>query len=71
MGFIKLRVKDSSMLHLIEKFLKAGYIDDGIIIHPEKGTPQGSILSPLLSNIFLHHVSISDVQLEWFPMLSN
>jgi len=56
MEFIGIRVKDSSMLRLIKKFLKAGYIDDGILVKTEQGTPQGSILSPLLANIFLHYV---------------
>ncbi len=56
MEFIQIRVKDSSMLKLIKKFLKAGYIDDGVLVKTEKGTPQGSILSPLLANIFLHYV---------------
>lgn len=56
MEFIGIRVKDSSMLKLIKKFLKAGYIDDGILVKTEQGTPQGGILSPLLANIFLHYV---------------
>lgn len=54
--FIRIRMNDTSMLNLIEKFLKAGYIDDGVLVKPEAGTPQGSILSPLLANIFLHYV---------------
>jgi len=56
MNFIKIRIKDSSMLWLIEKFLKAGYIDDNLLVKTDIGTPQGSILSPLLANIFLHYV---------------
>ena len=56
MDFVKIRVKDSSLLHLIDCFLRAGYIDKGVLIDTEKGTPQGSILSPMLANIFLHYV---------------
>jgi group II intron reverse transcriptase/maturase len=56
MGFIRIRIGDTALLNLIEKFLKAGYVDDGILITPDVGTPQGSILSPILANIFLHYV---------------
>ena len=56
MEFIRIRINDTALLNLIEKFLKAGYIDDGILVNPEAGTPQGSILSPILANIFLHYV---------------
>ena len=44
------------MLNLIKKFLQAGYIDDGVLVKSDTGTPQGSILSPMLANIFLHYV---------------
>jgi group II intron reverse transcriptase/maturase len=54
--FLRIRIGDTTLLNLIEKFLKAGYIDDGILTKPEAGTPQGSILSPMLANIFLHYV---------------
>jgi RNA-directed DNA polymerase len=56
MDFIRIRIKDTTLLNLIEKFLKAGYIEDGLLVKPDAGTPQGSILSPMLANIFLHYV---------------
>ena len=61
MGFIRIRITDTALLNLIGKFLKAGYIDDGQLVKSDKGTPQGSILSPMLANIFLHYVLD-----EWF-----
>ena len=54
--FLRIRVEDSTLLNLIEKFLDAGYIDKGLLVKPDAGTPQGSILSPMLANIFLHYV---------------
>ena len=56
MDFIRIRIMDTTLLSLIGKFLKAGYIDEGQLVRPDKGTPQGSILSPMLANIFLHYV---------------
>ena len=56
LDFIRIRVKDTTLLNLIKKFLKAGYVDDGILVRSDTGTPQGSILSPILANIFLHYV---------------
>ncbi|MDQ7061862.1 MAG: group II intron reverse transcriptase/maturase [Sulfurimonas sp.] len=54
--FLNIRIKDSSLIFLIKRFLKAGYIDDNLLIKTDVGTPQGSIFSPLLANIFLHYV---------------
>ncbi len=54
--FLKIRIKDSSLLYLIKRFLKAGYMDNNLIVKSDKGTPQGSILSPILANIYLHYV---------------
>ncbi len=62
--FLKIRIKDSSMLNLIKKFLKAGYMDSELLVVSDKGTPQGSILSPLLANVFLHYVLD-----EWFEKI--
>ncbi|MDY7027097.1 MAG: reverse transcriptase domain-containing protein [Spirochaetota bacterium] len=56
MEFIRIRIGDTTLLDLIEKFLKAGYVDDGMLMRPDAGTPQGSILSSMLANIFLHYV---------------
>jgi len=56
MEFLQIRVKDTTLLNLIKRFLKAGYIDAGVLVKSDIGTPQGSILSPMLANIFLHYV---------------
>ncbi len=56
MDFLKLRVADRRLLRLIGKWLKAGILEEGLLTVPEQGTPQGSVISPLLSNVYLHHV---------------
>lgn len=56
MEILRQRVPDGSMLRLVGKCLKAGVLDGAELSTPEEGTPQGSILSPLLANIYLHHV---------------
>jgi len=53
---IKRRVNDGAIIRLIGKWLNAGVMEEATLIHPEKGTPQGAVISPVLSNIFLHHV---------------
>ena len=53
---IKQRVNDGGILRLIGKWLNAGVMEEGAVTYPEKGTPQGGVISPLLSNIFLHRV---------------
>ena len=57
MEMLKQRIKDGAFLRLIKKWLKAGILEtDGAIIHPITGCPQGSIVSPILANIYLHYV---------------
>jgi group II intron reverse transcriptase/maturase len=54
--FLRKRVRDGVILRTIGKWLKAGVMEDGAIHYPEAGTPQGGVISPLISNIYLHEV---------------
>jgi group II intron reverse transcriptase/maturase len=50
------RVDDKALLWLIAKWLKAGVLDtDGKTLHPETGSPQGGVISPILANVYLHY----------------
>lgn len=56
------RIDDGPFLRLIRKWLKAGVLEpDATVQHPERGSPQGGIISPMLANIYLHHALD-----EWF-----
>ena len=54
--FLDQRVCDGVMRRAIDKWLKAGVMENGILRHPGAGTPQGGVVSPLLANIYLHEV---------------
>lgn len=54
--FVAHRIGDQRLLRLIDKWLTAGVMEDGRVTQPERGTPQGSVISPLLANIYLHFV---------------
>ncbi len=54
--FIEHRIADKRVLRLIQKWLKAGFIEEGIWSETEQGTPQGATVSPLLANVYLHYV---------------
>jgi group II intron reverse transcriptase/maturase len=54
--FLRHRIGDERVIRLIMRMLKGGIMEEGLVRATEKGTPQGSILSPLLSNIYLHYV---------------
>jgi len=53
---LRKRVNDSVILRLVAKWLRAGVLEDGMLTESWAGTPQGGVISPLLSNIYLHEV---------------
>ncbi len=55
MKFVEHRIADKRILRLIRKWLKAGIFEDGQRVAQQQGTPQGSVISPLLANIYLHY----------------
>ena len=54
--FLRHRIGDERVIRLVIRMLKSGILEDGLVQATEQGTPQGSMLSPLLSNIYLHYV---------------
>jgi hypothetical protein len=54
--FVEHRVGDPRIIRLIRKWLKAGVLEDGVVTVSDKGTGQGSVISPLLANVYLHYV---------------
>ena len=54
--FLKLYIKDPNLLWLINKYLKAGVMTDGVFEETEEGSAQGNIISPILANIYMHNV---------------
>jgi retron-type reverse transcriptase len=61
---IQRRVRDGVLLRLIGKWLNAGVLEEGVLSYPETGSPQGGVVSPMLSNIYLHYVLD-----EWFEQV--
>jgi group II intron reverse transcriptase/maturase len=59
--FVRRRIRDGVLTRLIDKWLKAGVLENGCRKQAESGSPQGGVISPILSNIYLHHVLD-----EWF-----
>jgi group II intron reverse transcriptase/maturase len=54
--FVRHRIGDERIVRLILKWMKAGVVEDGKWFETEEGTPQGAVISPLLANLYLHHV---------------
>jgi len=54
--FVEHRIADQRIVRLIQKWLKAGVMEDGRWFETEEGTPQGSVISPILANLYLHYV---------------
>jgi group II intron reverse transcriptase/maturase len=53
---LRQRVRDGVLVRLISKWLHAGVLEEGCLLYPEAGTPQGGVISPLLANVYLHYV---------------
>jgi retron-type reverse transcriptase len=64
MKFLGLRIADKRVLRLIGKWLAAGVIEDGEWSQTVEGAPQGASASPLLANVYLHHVF--DLWADWW-----
>jgi group II intron reverse transcriptase/maturase len=62
--FLRHRIADERVLRLIGKWLAAGVIEDGKLLNPDKGTPQGSPVSVLLANVYLHYAL--DLWAQWW-----
>ena len=54
--FVEHRIGDQRVVRLIRKWVKAGVMEEGRWFETEEGTPQGSVISPILANLYLHHV---------------
>lgn len=70
-SFLDKRVRDGVIRKTIDKWLKAGVLERGKITHPDTGTPQGGVISPILMNIYLHEVLDKWFATEVEPRLSE
>jgi retron-type reverse transcriptase len=64
--FLEHDIADKKFIEIINKFLKAGIMENGKYLESGKGTPQGNGASPLLANIYLHYVLDN-----WFDVMLN
>lgn len=70
-SFLKRRVCDGVIVRTVGKWLKAGIMEEGAVHYDEEGSPQGRVISPLLSNIYLHYVLDEWFTREIVPRLSH
>ena len=56
MRFLEHRIADPNLVRIVHRFLKAGVMEDGVFANSDEGAPQGGLVSPVLSNIYLHYV---------------
>ena len=68
-SFLNQRVRDGVIRRAIDKWLKAGVMEEGVLWNPETGSPQGGVVSPILANIYLHEVLDKWFELEVKPRL--
>jgi len=69
MAMIERRISDASILRLLRKWINVGVIDEGKLLVSDTGTGQGQIISPLLANVYLHHVLDEWIEHEVRPRL--
>lgn len=61
--FLDRRIRDGVLRRMIDKWLKAGVLEEGQLVYPDEGTPQGGVISPILANIYLHETLD-----QWFEL---
>ena len=66
-SFLDLRIKDGVARRMIDKWLKAGVLEEDALHRPVAGTPQGGVISPVLANVFLHYVLDLWFHKKWRP----
>jgi RNA-directed DNA polymerase len=70
-SFLDQRVRDGVLRRTIDKWLKAGVLEDGAVTFPDSGSPQGGVVSPLLANVYLHEVLDSWFEKQVRPRLAG
>jgi RNA-directed DNA polymerase len=65
------RIRDGVLKRLIGKWLKAGVLEEGRLLRPDAGSPQGGVVSPILSNVYLHYVLDAWFEQEVLPRLKG